>query len=195
MENENVKELIEEIKNLSELMLDLAYSSVLFRSREIAKEVILSYDRLEELEERLYMHLFAASRGKPGTRLITVISLIESAKTVASAAKNMSEPVIEGKELHPIIQEALKESEETITKADVRRNSILNKKTLGEVKLRTNAGANIIAIRRESPHGHRWIFSPTKSTMIYERDILIGVGPAAACEKLRKVAKGAVKRL
>lgn len=192
---ENVKELIEEIKNLSELMLDLAYSSVLFRSREIAKEVILSYDRLEELEESLYMHLFAAARGRSKTRLISVIDLVESAKTVASAAKNMSEPVIEGKELHPIIQEALKESEETIARADVGRSSVLKNKTLGEIKLRTNTGANVIAIRRETPHGHRWIFNPKKDTTIYERDILIGVGPEPACERLRKVAKGVVKKL
>lgn len=192
---ENVKELIEEIKNLSELMLDLAYSAVLFRSREIAKEVILSYDRLEELEESLYMHLFAAARGRTKTRLMSVIDLVESAKSVASAAKTMSEPVIEGKELHPIIQEALKESDETITRAEVCRNSILNGKTLGELKLRTNTGANIIAVRREAPHGHRWIFNPKKDTTLHEKDILIGVGPAAACEKLRKLAKGVVKKL
>lgn len=192
---ENVKELIEEIKNLSELMLDLSYSAVLFRSREIAKEVILSYDRLEELEESLYMHLFAAARGRAKTRLISVIDLVESAKTVASAAKNMSEPVIEGKELHPIIQEALKESDETIARADVSRNSILGNKVLGELKLRTHLGINIIAIRRQTPHGHRWIFSPKKDTAILEKDILIGVGPSVACEKLRKVAKGAVKKL
>lgn len=192
---ENVKELIEEIKNLSELMLDLAYSAVLFRSKDIAKEVILSHDRLEELEERIYMHLFAASRGKPGTRLISVIDFVESSKTVASAAKNMSKLVIEGKEMHPIIQEALRESDETITRAEVGRNSILKNRALGELKLRTNTGANIIAIRRETPHGHRWIFSPKKDTAIQEKDILIGVGPSPACEKLRKAAKGAVKRL
>ncbi len=192
---ENVKELIEEIKNLSELMLDLAYSSVLFRSKEIAKEVVLSYDRLQELEESLYEHLFAAARGRSKTRLISVIDLIESAKNVAIAAKNISEPVIEGKELHPIIQEALKESDETIARADVVSKSILKNKTLGEIKLRTYIGANVIAIRRETPHGHRWIFSPKKDTAIYEKDVLIGVGPSQACEKLRKLAKGVVKKL
>lgn len=192
---ENVKELIEEIKNLSELMLDLAYSAVLFRSKEIAKEVILSYDRLEELEESLYRHLFAAARGKPGTRLISVIDLIESAKTVGSAAKNMSEPVIEGKELHPVIQEALKESEETIVRAEVGRNSPLKNRTLSETKLRTRTGANVIAIRRLTSHGHRWLFNPKKGMAICEKDVLIGVGPSPACEKLRKVAKGVVKSI
>src|SRR3972149_8097875 len=154
---ENVKELIEEIKNLSELMLDLAYSAVLFRSKEIAKEVILSYDRFEELAESLYMHLFAAARGKPKSRLISVIDLIETSKAVASAAKNISEPVIEGKELHSIIQDALRESDETIARAEIGANSILKEKTLGDLKLRTNIGTNIIGIRRPTPHGHRWI--------------------------------------
>src|SRR3989338_6497783 len=101
---ENVKDLIEEVKNLSELMLDLAYSSVLFESKDIAKEVLLLFNNLDSLTERLYLHLFAASRGKFSNRLISVIDIIESSKMVAAAARNMSELVLEGAELHPIVK-------------------------------------------------------------------------------------------
>ena len=110
---ENVKELVEEIKNTSELMLDLAYSSVLFESKDIAKEVKLLHQRLEEMEEKTYLHLFAASRGKLAKRMISVIDIVESAKWVAFAAKNLSNMVIEGSALHPVIKEALKESDDS----------------------------------------------------------------------------------
>ena len=86
---ENVKSLMAEVKNLSELMLDLAYSSVFFESKEIAKEVVLLFSNLEDLEERLYFHLFAASRGKQPSRFISVIDMVESSKLVATAARNM----------------------------------------------------------------------------------------------------------
>lgn len=188
--SENVKDIVEEIKNLSELMLDLSYSSVLFENCDIAKEVMLLFDRFEEHEENLYLHLFAASRGGPARakRLISVIDLVESAKSVASAAKNMSEMVIDGKKLHPIIKEAIKESEETMTKAEISCASPLAEKTLGETCLRTKAGVNIIAVRR----GKGWIFRPKRNTRMKVGDMLIGVGATDACKKLEGIASGKI---
>ncbi len=188
---ENVKELIEEIKDLSSLMLNLAYSSVLFESKAIAKEVVSSFDRLEELEENLYEHLFAASRGLPIKKLISVTDIVDSAKMVALAAKNLSEMVMNGKELHPIVKEALRSTDETIARALVKGKSICKDKSLGELKLRTDAGINIIAIKREN----KWIFNPKKGTNILENDILIGVGSSSSCEKLQKLAKGVIKKI
>ncbi|MFH0832858.1 MAG: TrkA C-terminal domain-containing protein [Candidatus Aenigmatarchaeota archaeon] len=188
---ENVKELIEDMKNLSELMLDLAYSSVFFENKEIAKEVLLLYNNLEYTEERLYLHLMAASRGRPAKRLISVLDLVESSKFVATAARNMSELVLGGGELHPIIKEALSETDESITRAVVSKKSPLCNKTLGEIKLATEIGVRIVGIRRKD----RWIFDPNGNTTVLEDDILIGVGPSSPCGRLQKLAKGTLKCL
>jgi len=192
---ENVKDLIEEAKNLSELMLDLSYSSVLFESKDIAKEVILSYDRLKELEERLYMHLFAASRGKFSQKFVSIINLIENSERVATAAKNMAELVIEGKEMHPVIKSALKESDETMMRAEISSNSIFANQLIGDIKVRTNIGAQIIAVRRDEAGKSKWIFNPKKETVMMPKDVLIAVGPKQACDKLRKLAEGVLKKL
>ena len=183
---ENVKDLLEEVKNLSELMLDLAYSSVMFESKEIAKEVLLLFNNLDEMEEKLYIHLFAASRGRYSRKLISVIDVIQSSKMVASAARNMSELVLEGSELHPIVKEALQASDESIARVEVSRKSMLANKTLGELRLRTKTGVNVIAVRRKD----KWIFYPHKNTLMLENDILIGVGPGESCKILTKLAKG-----
>ena len=188
---ENVKDLVEEVKNLSGLMLDLAYSSVFFESKEIAKEVLLLHDRLEELEERLYLHLFAASRGRAAKKLISVIDLVESSKLVASAAKNMSELIMEGSGLHPIIKEALRESDESITKAEISKKSILRNRTIGELRIRSETGANVVAIRRDNT----WIFNPKKDTKLLDKDMLIGVGSSESCKKIRKLASGEVQKI
>jgi len=188
MPKENVKDLIEELKNLSELMLDLAYSSLFFENKEIANEVSILFEELEKTEEKLYTHLFAASRGRSAKKLISVIELVESAKLVATAAKNMSKVVLNGSELHPIIKEALKESDESMCKAIITKDSVLAGKKLNELKLRTEIGINIIAIRRGSEK--KWIFNPKKEVIIFESDILIAVGPSQGCEKLQKLAAG-----
>jgi uncharacterized protein with PhoU and TrkA domain len=188
---ENVKNLIEEVKNLSELMLDLAYSSVFFESQEIAKEVLILYSDLEELEEKLYLHLFAASRGREAKKLISVIDLVETSKFVATAARNLSEVILEGGELHPVIKEALKESDESITRVTVFPKSMLVDSTLGKVRLRTEVGVNVIAVRR----GKKWVFDPNKNLKIEKDDILIAVGPKAGCDQLRRIANGEVKKI
>ncbi len=187
----NVKDLLEELKNLSQLMLDLGYSAVFFKSKQIAKEVFLLYERLEELEEELYLHLFAATRGKMIRKFISVIELVESAKTVANAARNLAELVLEGKQLHPIVKAALKHSDESIVRTKVSKRSILANKTLGELKLRSNVGVDIIAIRRNG----RWIFDPKKHTKILPGDMLIGVGTIFSCKKLERIAKGELREL
>lgn len=190
---ENVKDLLEELKDISELMLDFGYSSVFFKSKDIAKEVEMLYDRLEILEEKLYLHLFAASRGRAVKKLISVIELVESAKKVASAARNLSGLVLEGKELHPIIREALQQSEECISKVIVSNKSYLNKKTFADVRLRTNTGSQVIAIRRKVDGNKKWIFNPKKSTTILAGDILISIGTQNSSKKLKRVASGRLK--
>jgi len=191
MARSSVKDLIEEVKDLSELMLELAYSSVFFESKDIAKEVMILYSDLEEQEERLYLHLFAASRGRSSERLISVIDLAESSKMVANAAKNLSEMVLEGRKMHPIIKQALQESDESIIKAVINRKSILKNRSLGDLRIRTEMGMHIIAIKR----GSKWIFDPQKSTRLYEGDTLIGNGPGPSCKKLERLAKGEVKKI
>lgn len=189
---DTVKDLLEEIKNLSGLMLDLAYSAVFFKNIEIAEEVILSFDKFEDLEERLYKKLFAASRGNEGGSLISVIEIIESAKTVTLAARNMAEMVLDGRELHPVIHEALKDSDETIVRAVLSVDSILTGKTLKELQLGAEVGIVIVGIRRKYGDGknHKWIFYPRGLVKFQGGDVVIGVGSHVSCEKFTDLASG-----
>jgi uncharacterized protein with PhoU and TrkA domain len=194
MPQDNVKDLLEEIKNLSELMLDLAYSSVFFKNKEIAEEVILSFDRFEDLEERLYTQLFAASRGQGDVSLISVIEIVESAKNVAMAARNLAEMVVEDKELHPVIHQVLEETDETIQRVSLSESSVLANKSLKELQLGAQVGIAVIGIRRRGEK-HKWIFYPTGSTQLQAGDVVIGVGSVASCDKFTELASGKLKEM
>lgn len=188
---ENVKDLLKEMKNISSLMLDLAYSSLFLKNKDVAEEVMILYKELEDIEERLYLHLFAAARSKPAARLISVVDIVEAAKDVAIAAKHMSEMVLEGAHLDPIIKEAIGESDESIARVAISKRSILVNKKLEELKLRTETGFDILAIR----HGKKWTWNPKKSTILKHGDIVIGVGPQASCQKFYDLASGSLKLL
>ena len=189
MSGENVKELLEEVKNISGLMMDLAYSSILFENKDIAKEVMILFEELEKKEEKLYMHLFAASRGMSARKLISVTDLVEAAKLVAMGARNLSEMVLAGSALHPVIKDALKDSDDSIVKAEIKKKSMLCSKTIGDNKIRTETGIDIVAIKRSG----RWIFDPQKRTKLLNRDIIIGVGSNDSCKKIQRVARGVEK--
>ena len=189
MSEENVKELLEEIKNISGLMMDLAYSSILFENKDIAKEVMILFEEIEDKEEKLYIHLFAASRGSGAKRLISLTDIVEAVKLVAMGARNLSEMVLAGSTLHPIVKDALKESDDSILKVQIKRKSVLCNKTIGYNKIRTKTGIDIIAIKRNG----RWIFDPQKRTKLLNRDIIIGVGSNDSCKKIQKVARGVEK--
>ncbi|MBQ5397061.1 MAG: potassium channel protein, partial [Candidatus Methanomethylophilus sp.] len=54
-----------ELKDTSEMMVDLAYSSLLYDNVEIAEEVLSLYDRMEELSERIQDEIVQVSRSMP----------------------------------------------------------------------------------------------------------------------------------
>lgn len=195
MQHDTVKDLLEEIKNLSELMLDMAYSAVFFKNKEIAEEVMLSFERFEDLEERLYKKLFVAFRGEAAASLISVIDIIESAKSVAMAARNLAEMIVEGKELHPVIHEALEESDETVERVTLSPRSVLAGKTLKELQLGSEVGISVIGIRRGDDKAHKWIFYPRGDTKLETGDIVIGVGSNESCQKFVDLASGKRKIL
>jgi len=89
-------------------------------------------------------------------------------------------------ELHPIIKESLRESDVVFTRVEVLPESILCGKKLGEVKLASETGMMIIAMR----HGAKWLYGPTKNTKIDPGDVLFAKGPEDGEKRLINLAKG-----
>ena len=170
-----VEDIVLEIKDKSELMIDLAYSSILYDNRTIAKEV---YD-LEDLVDVLYKSLQKKTlehvkNKKLSVRdALTVLHLAEAAEQIADAAQEIADVELRDVELHPIIKESLRESDVVFTRVEVLPESILCGKKLGEVKLASETGMMIIAMR----HGAKWLYGPTKNTKIDPGDVLFAKGP------------------
>src|SRR3989344_2222544 len=54
----NIKENLLEMKNITELMTDLAYSAVFLQDKTISSEVIKLYTKIKELEKDTFKLLF-----------------------------------------------------------------------------------------------------------------------------------------
>ncbi|ASJ03277.1 potassium channel protein [Thermococcus profundus] len=185
----NVKEIFVEMKNTAELMVDLAYSSVLFQEKEIAEEVLELEEYLDLLNYHLTVRAVLAARSpKEAEQITAILQMGRAIDEISNAAADLAKMVLEEK-LHPLVREVILESEETIGKVEVSPESILVGKTLEELDLATNTGVWVAAIRR----GKRWIFDPDEDTKVMPGDILIGRGTRTALDYLKEIARGILK--
>lgn len=183
--------LILEMKDTSELMLDLAYSALLFNSREIAEEVYYLEERIDKLNRKVEkMVVTQVSRKNPEAAL-TYIRLASSIEVIADSARDIADVVLRDIEPHPILSASIKDSEVMIATMKVSPKSIICNKKLGKVRLASETGMWVIAIRRSN----KMIFGPDEFTTIYPDDILFARGPGDSIPILRKIAAGKLKKL
>ncbi|GAB6101385.1 potassium channel family protein [Thermococcus atlanticus] len=182
-ELEEIKSCLVEMKDLSSLMVDLAFSSVMYNSEDIAEEVYLLEERMDELTLRVKKLALKAARDeeKP-TKLLSVIEMANINEAISDAAYKIADLVLRDVEPHPIIQRIMEDTEEELGRITVRRGSVLIGQTLKQLKLPSKIGTRIVAIKR----GTRYIYNPGKDDTIEEGDVLIAVG--SDLDRLRELA-------
>ncbi|MCL1810679.1 MAG: potassium channel protein [Methanomassiliicoccaceae archaeon] len=188
-----LEELLLELKDTSEFMVDLAYSSLIYDNEEIAEEVIFLADTMGDLSLRIQELVVEIGMSKPEeiARIVVAIRLQASIMSIAEAAKSIADVVLRGLGKHPVLAMSIKESETTITLAKVAEDSVLKGKTFAETRLSTNCGMFVIAIKRE----REYIFGPGRSTKIEVGDILIAKGPEEGVPWFKDLADGTDKDL
>ena len=183
----NLKDILVEMKDISELMVDLAYSTVILDNIEIASEVSKLEERMNKLNYEIRMLAMLAARDRDDAEQLTgILQIASAAEGISNAARGIADVVLRDIDLHPILKEVMEEAEEKITTVEVSDESILVDHTLGDSKPSTNLGMDIIAIRREG----RWIYGPDKNSVVKQGDTLIARGREAGIELLEKVASG-----
>jgi len=173
-----------ELKDTSELMMDLAYSSLLLNSRELAEEV----QELEEHVDNLHteFELLVLSSGfktEEAKDFLGLIRLGIVTEQIADSATEIADVVLRGLKPHPLLRLVIEEAEETVTKVKVGANSPLVGRTLREAKIPEETGMWVLVIRRKG----RWI-RPKPEIKIEPDDVLIAAGYAEGEEDLEKLA-------
>jgi uncharacterized protein with PhoU and TrkA domain len=163
-----------ELKNTSELMIDLAYSSLFLNNRELADEV----QELEEHMDNLHteFELLVLSSGfKPeeSKDFLGLIRLGVVTEEIADAAAEIAGIVLRGLEPHPILRRVIKEAEETVTRVTISPGSSLVGVSLRDAQLPEETGMWVLVIRR----GRHWL-RPKPDTILRAEDILIASGYA-----------------
>ena len=181
----NVKELLVEAKDASELMVDLAYAAVFFNDDDLAGEV-------EELEERLDGYLrrlreismLAARSPEDAEAMGAVLHLASAIEKIGQAASDIAR-VIQAKlgipaELRPDLRHA----DEIVGRDRAREDAPCVGRSLRDLLLPSETGMWLLAVRR----GNEWIFDPQAETVLNQGDVLLFQGPEEGTNLIREVA-------
>ncbi len=184
----SVREALIELKDLSELMVDLAYSSVLFDSKELAQEVVELDERVDNLVFILNVSTILATRDiEEAESLSGVIEVGSAADDISNAAADVANIVIRGTGIHPLVKEALRQIKKQLSRIEVKQGSMLIGKKITELDTISKTGVNTMALRRDKT----WIVSP-ETEQIKMGDVLIVRGMQEGTEWLRIAAEAGV---
>ncbi len=175
-----------ELKDTSEMMMDLAYSALLYNSRQIAEEVMMLEEKMDDLHTEFEL-LVLSSRGETedARGLLGLIRMGVVTERIADAAAEIAEVVLRGEETHPVLRMVIEDAEETVDRVMVSESSPVLGKTLREARIPQETGMWVLVIRR----GDKWM-RPKPSTVLETGDVVIASGYADGEEDFRKLVGG-----
>jgi len=187
-----VRELLLDMKNLSELMIDLAYSSALFNDKELAEDVLELEIRVDTLAYLLEIETMIAARDAEDAEALTGVSTVASAADkISDAAADIAAIVTQNIGVHPIVSEIFEKVEERLMRVKVGDESILVEKQIGELDLVARMGVDIIAVRRNKD----WMINPKENEQIRCGDIIIARGAPSGVKEFKELAGGKRQKL
>lgn len=181
----NVKELLVEAKDVSELMIDLAYAAVFFKDEDLAGEV-------EELEERLDGYLrrlreismLAARSPEDAESMANVLHIAGAIEKIGQAASDIARVVQAKLGIPEALRPDLRHADEIVGRVRVREDAQVVGRSLKELLLPSETGMWLMAIRR----GSDWEFDPQAESVLSEGDVLLFQGPEEGVNLLRELA-------
>jgi len=191
-EKKTIKEILTEMKDISEAMMDLAYSALLVNSKGLAEIVVEMEDQMDKLRYEIEIKAMMATRNREDAEDLTgILHVAHAAEDISNAAKDIVDVVLRGEADHPVLRSMIEEADETFVMEKILSSSILADKTMRELKLATNTGMYVAAIRR----GKRWIYRPSKDLKLIAGDVLIASGDHTSAKVLEDLATGKRKEL
>jgi uncharacterized protein with PhoU and TrkA domain len=181
----NLKAMLSEAKDSSELMVDLAYAALFFADEHMAAEVHELEERLSGLvHEMREICILAARSPRDAEEMSSVLHVVSAIERMANGAENIARIVTHRLGIPAALVADLAAAEEVSHRVRVRSDSALAGRTLADVELPVEVGMRVVATRRAK----LWIIDPDGDEVLVPDDVLILRGPPAGIGKLRALA-------
>jgi uncharacterized protein with PhoU and TrkA domain len=174
------------MKNLSELAVDLAYGSILFDNAELAEEVRNLEIEVDSLQSRFEAWTLRAAReAEDPVSLRGLIHLGVATEEISDAAVKITEGVTHDLGVHRVVEMAVQESDEIITRIVIREGSDLAGTSVRNGVPTTDVSTSVIAIRRPDDG---WLIGHDIDTVLQPGDAVISKGTRTSAEEFEALA-------
>jgi len=181
----NLKAMLAEAKDSSELMVDLAYAALFFADEQMAAEVHELEERMSDLvHEMREICVLAARSPREAEQMSSVLHVVSAIERMATAAVGVSRIVTHRLGIPAALVADLAAAEEVSHRVRVRGESALAHRSLADVELTTEVGMRVVAVRR----GKQWVIDPDGDEVMLPDDVLILRGPPGGIGELRELA-------
>jgi len=186
-EPRSVKDLLVEMKDSSELIVDLAYSAVIFDSDEFLEQVLELEERLDQLQYQIRIQIMMATRSREDAEeMIGILQVASAAEQLGNAAEEIARLVEEDVEYRPFLPFVMREADETIGTVRLDEASEITGQTPIGLGLESAWGVRIIAFKR----GRRWWYEVEDDRGLKAGDLLVFRGTGEGVDLFREVALG-----
>ena len=187
MARRNVKELLVEAKDASELMVDLAYAAVFFGDHALAREVLRLEDRMDRAVHEMRVLCMVAARSlEDAEGLAGILGLANSMEEIADAAEDIARVVLKDIGVPGELRDDLRHAEEVVARVKLRDGNRMATLSLHDLALPSETGMWVIAIRRDVEYVH----GPNGETVLQDGDVLFLQGPSDGIDLVRELAGG-----
>src|SRR5918997_1248128 len=181
----NLKAMLSEAKDTSELMIDLGYAAVYFSDAAMAEEVVELESRLDELvHEMRAVCVLAARSPRDADAMASVLQVVSAIERIGNVAVDIGRIVTHRLGIPRALVADLSQAEEISHRVRVRDGSEMAHRTLADIELPVEVGMRVVAIRRDQ----EWITDPEGDQVLLPGDVLFLQGARAGVAELRELA-------
>ena len=185
----NLKDMLAEAKDTSELMVDLAYAALFYNSEDISEEVFRLEERLNDLVfDMRTLAILAARSPADSEQMAGILQVVQDIEKIGNAANDIAKIVVKRLGIPRELLQDIPDAEETPTRVRIHADSDLDGRSLDDADLPTETGMRPIAIRSDD----EWNFDPEPEDVLRAGDVLFMQGPPEGVAEVRELAGAAV---
>ena len=181
----NLKAMLSEAKDTSELMVDLGYAALFFADPAMAEEVVELEERLTSLVHEMRAICVLAGRSpRDADEMAGVLGIVSAIERIGGAAVDVARIVTHRLGIPNALVADLAAAEEVSHRVRVREDSAMAHRRLSDLELPTEVGMRVVALRR----GKEWTIDPDGDEVLLPNDVLMTRGPGGGITELRELA-------
>jgi uncharacterized protein with PhoU and TrkA domain len=181
----NLKTMLSEAKDTSELMVDLAYAALYFGDPDMAEEVSELEERMAELiHDMRAVCILAARNPREADEMASVLQVIGAIERIAGDAVDIARIVTHRLGIPRELVADLSNAAEVSHRVLVREGSHMAHRPLSALELPVATGMRVMAVRRDRD----WITDVDGDQILVPGDVLFFEGPPEGIFRVRELA-------